>query len=193
MNYIFFDLETTGLARTSDILEFGAIKCNAEALPVQFHHEYFTIDHPVPQSAVNIHGLTQQKLEFLAERDFLSAAKDIYEIITSSNTFICGHNIINYDLQVLKSNLSRAGITLDINKLKCIDTLQLARDKVAGSHKLDVVVTNLIRQKGMTLKELNKTFDSLVNASEIDVNSEMRYHSALYDSFLSWCVFLQLQ
>lgn len=192
MKYIFFDLETTGLARTSDILEFGAIVCNQDIIPVSFHHEYFLTDKPVPQSAVNVHGLTQQKLEFLANRDFMAAAPDIANLITAKDTYVCGHNIVNYDLPVLKSNLSRAGISLDTAKLSCMDTLLISKEKVPGPHKLDILTSNLLRKRGMSMKEINAAFDSLVESSGLDIDTEMRYHSALYDSFLSWCTFLQL-
>lgn len=191
MNYCFFDLETTGLARTSDILEFGAVFCDENMNVTDTYNEYFLYYDEVPSGASKVHGLTREKLEFLAERDFLAAASDVFKKVTCKDTMLCGHNILRYDIPVLQTNLSRAGITLNVPSSKCIDTLLLARSNLPGSHKLADAVATAASQTGVTVKALTEKFDAIFPSNAL--NTELRYHSAMYDAFMSRCLYSLIQ
>lgn len=187
MNYLFFDLETTGLSRSSDILEFGGLLCDENLKILEVYNEYFLHDEPVPTSAVNIHGLNSQKLEFLAHRDFISAAPDIFNIVTQQNIYYCGHNIIKYDLPVLVSNFTRLGYSFSFKEDVCRDTLTLARQYFDGSHKLETMLSQVLYKSNLTITDFNRIYSDSCHNYILDVNAH--YHSALYDAFASWCIF----
>lgn len=189
MDYLFFDIETTGLSRNSDILEFAAILCDSNLDIKRVYNEYFLYDGEIPSSAIAIHGLTTQKLEFLATRDFMSAARDIYNLVSSENAYLCGHNVVNYDLPVLKSNLNRCGYYFDAEKDRCKDTLCLAKHKLSGSHKLEEALKTALRTTTATMDDILNTFDSeIFRKHSPDVDA--RYHCALFDSFVSYCLYM---
>lgn len=189
MNYLFFDLETTGLSRNSDILEFAAILCDSNLDIVKVYNEYFLYDDEIPSSAIAVHGLTTQKLEFLAHRDFMCAADEIYSIVSAKNTYLCGHNVANYDLPVLRSNLNRCGYSLAANKEQCVDTLSLAKQKLTGSHKLEEALKTALKSTPVSMQDILNTFDSDIFRKH-SPDTDARYHCALFDSFASYCLYL---
>lgn len=189
MNYLFFDVETTGLSRSADILEFAAVLCDHHLDIKKVYNEYFLYDGEIPSSAIAIHGLTTQKLEFLAHRDFMSAASDIYDLVSAEDTYLCGHNVINYDLPVTKSSLNRCGYSLAADKEQCIDTLKLAKQKLPGSHKLEEALKTALKSTSVTMQEILDTFDSEIFRKH-SPDADMRYHCALFDSFASYCLYM---
>ena len=194
MKYLYFDVETTGLSRTSDILEFGGILCDSNFNIVKPINEYFLYDGIVPYSAVNVHGLSSQKLEFLGTRDFISAAPDIAKLLTDPDICLCGHNIVSYDLPVLASNLKNAGIQLNTDKLRTIDTLTIAKQKFSGSHKLEDTLTVCWHRSGCTRADVDAGFAKLIQTNPtLVVDEDKTFHSALYDSYVCWCAHLVLQ
>lgn len=187
MNYLFFDLETTGLARTSDILEFGGLLCDENLKIIRVYNEYFLHDEPVPASAINVHGLTSQKLEFLASRDFISAAPDIFNIVSQKDIYYCGHNVIRYDLPVLVSNLTKLGYSFSFSESNCRDTLQYSKKYFDGSHNLESTLSSILRKANLTVSDINSLYDRTCSDHIIDRSAH--YHCALYDAFASWCAF----
>lgn len=194
MNYLYFDVETTGLQRSSDILEFGGVLCDENFEVIKLINEYFYYSDPIPYSAVSVHGLTNQKLEFLAQRDFLTAAPEIYDLVSNKNICLCGHNIVSYDIPVLKSNLNRSGISWDTDSIKTIDTLQLSKSLYSGSHKLEQVLQYCLHRSGCTQGDIDTAFKAeLKKFPDLIVDNDATYHSALYDAFICWCIHMGIR
>ena len=194
LNYLYFDLETTGFQHSSDILEFGGLLCNEDFEVIRLINEYFYYSDPIPYGAVSVHGLTNQKLEFLAQRDFLTAAPEIFELVSDENVCLCGHNIIKYDIPVLKNNLNRSGISWNTDNLKVIDTLLLSRQMYSGSHKLEQVLQYCLHKSGCTQEAIDATFkNELAKFPDVVVDEDKKYHSALYDSFICWCIHMGMK
>ena len=186
MEYIFFDVETTGLSKQSDILSLAAIICEDNFDIKDVYNEYFLYGGEVPSGAVAVHGLTSQKLEFLATRDFMTAAPDVYNLFNRKDIKICGHNVDGYDSNVLKYNLEINGYTLP--KLETIDTLKMARKHLPGSHKLEACVETIAGILGCPKTFTEKLFrNSEVLMSHV-VDDDTKFHSALYDAFCSYCI-----
>lgn len=188
MSYIFYDVETTGLNRNSDILSLAAIKCNDQFEIQSVYNEYFLYGAEVPSGAVAVHGLTAQKLEFLADRDFMQAAPDVYKFFSEQGATLGGHNIEQYDNKVLIYNLEICGFKLPVTHT--VDTLVMARQHLTGSHKLE----NCVRTLAATLSKPSNFLETLFSETKIltdnIVDNDMRYHSALYDAFCSYCIYI---
>lgn len=124
-SFIVFDTETTGLEETAEIIEFAACKlqytggrfCIYESL-----HLFIKPKQPVPESAIAVHGITNEFLEdkmtveqafpyiyeFLGEKPVLGAYNSGFDVGKLTNLYrICGK-----ELQV--------GLEIDL--------LQIARD-----------------------------------------------------------------
>lgn len=185
MSYIFFDVETTGLSKHSDILALAALETNDDFRITNIYNEYYLYYEEVPSGAAAVHGLTAQKLAFLADRDFATAAKDVHALF-SGNKILSGHNVNNFDIPVLKNNLQVNGYDLQVGKT--CDTLEMARTCLSGSHKLENCVRTLAAITGASDDYLEKLFQQTPELTEKVINKDMQYHSALYDAYCSYCI-----
>lgn len=187
MSYIFFDVETTGLSKQSDILALAALITNDDLQIEEIYNEYFLYGAEVPSGAAAVHGLTAQKLAFLADRDFTTAAKDVFELF-SGNKVLAGHNVVNFDIPVLKNNLQVNGY--DLKVMQTCDTLTLARAHLAGSHKLGDCVQTLAEITKNPDDYLEQLFKKTPQLVEKVIDKDMQYHSALYDAYCSYCIYV---
>ena len=189
MNYLFFDIETTGLARSSAILQFSGILCDENLDIIKVINTYYYAPFPVPSSAAAIHGLTMQKLEFLAECDFEEGADEIYDLLTQPNLTLVGHNIKSYDLQVLKYNLEAVGYDINPDDLIVYDTLIEARQRYSGKHNLESALNKFLAENGNTLEDIKALFLNVPELIEKCPQTETKLHSALFDSFCVYCLY----
>lgn len=189
MKNLFYDVETTGLSRSSDILSIAIITCDENLNLVDVYNEYFLYGDEVPSSAAAVHGLTRQKLEFLATREFIDAAPEIYDIITEPGVQLVGHNITKYDNSVLQHNLAASGFSVDVGAIPAIDTLALAKAKFNGSHKLSDCVSTLTAEAGLPEDFVYELFDCSKCLQEHVIDKSKKYHSALFDTFCSHYIY----
>lgn len=187
--YIFFDVETTGIAKTSDILEFAAIECGEDLHITRVVNNYYYYDDEVPAGASKVNGLTRQKLEFLAESDFISDAKNIYAFLSRPDVKLVGHNIISYDLPVVKSNLRRAGLDLNVDNKQCLDTLLMARERYSGKHDLQSTLVKVLSESGLTLADIQEMYQASEAIKPFIKDKKMTFHSGLFDAFVTFIIY----
>lgn len=186
MSYLFYDVETTGLSKQSSILSLAAVQCNDEFEIQNVYNEYYLYGGEVPSGAVAVHGLTSQKLEFLAERDFMEASADVYDLFAQPDITVCGHNIEAYDNNVLSYNLEICGYTLP--SFKTYDTLKMARAHLPGRHRLEDCVVTLAGMLGCSNNFTEQLFKDCKLVTDAVIDKDMQFHSALYDTFCSYCI-----
>lgn len=123
MNFIVFDLETTGLnPLTNEIIEIGAIKFEVNE-PVEIFHTFIKPKNKIPSKITSINGITNEKVE---------NSPSIEEIIPKFLDFI-GEDVLiahnsDFDMKFILNQLYKLGYKKTKNKV--IDTLKLARQKV---------------------------------------------------------------
>ena len=166
MKEIVLDTETTGLSVKDGhrIVEIGCIEIEDLIPTNNVFHCYLNPDRKVSESALKVHGYTDQ---FLAnKKKFIDIADDFLKFIKGKKIII--HNAefdishLNNELSLIKKNT--------ISKENIIDTLEIARNKYPGS--------------GISLDALCKRF-------RID-NSRRKKHSALIDCELLSKVYINL-
>ena len=121
-NIVVFDVESTGLVTTNDeIIQIAAIRLNADGSIKAKFMRYLKPAKSVGRS-VNVHGLTD---EFLASngQEPSQALSEFVEFARDS--VLVGHNI-NYDLNILTSQMSRLSMTPLIYQ-NYYDTLDIFR------------------------------------------------------------------
>lgn len=129
MREIVLDTETTGLEveRGHRLVEICCLELDRRLPTGKFFHTLINPERDVPPEAVNIHGLTEEKLKTAPV--FALIADPLLEFIGDSRLVI--HNA-EFDLKFLNSELAR----LDRPRLlpeRSTDTLALARRRFPGS------------------------------------------------------------
>lgn len=191
INYVFFDLETTGLNRDCDILEFGALIFDSKLKLQQAINRYYLCD-TIPARATEVNGLTPTKLKLYNAIDWDANAGEIYDLVSRNDIILCGHNIEFYDVEVLKYNLEKAGFNWKPNTIKMLDTYKLYRAKYSGSAKLSAVTTRALAEMNSDMKTLEEMFrDSSIISDQI-VDKQTLFHNSLFDSYCSFVSYYAL-
>lgn len=166
MREIVLDTETTGFdPETGDrLVEIGAVELMGHVPTGNQYHQYINPERDVPESAVEVHGLT---LDFLQDKPkFASVAQDFLDFIGDANLVI--HNAA-FDMKFLNAELRWLDMP-QIDYARAIDTLEIARKKFPGSPA---------------------SLDALCRRYGID-NSARTLHGALLDSEILAEVYLEL-
>ncbi len=168
MREIALDTETTGFKPQEGdrVIEIGAVELRNHLPTGEVFHVYINPERDVPQSAVKVHGLTE---EFLRDKPvFAQVAEEFLGFIGDAPLVI--HNA-EFDRGFLNWELKLLGMEAhQIPKERCIDTLQIARRK----HPM-----------------ASNTLDALCKRYGVD-NSGRELHGALLDAQLLAGVYLEL-
>jgi DNA polymerase-3 subunit epsilon len=166
MREIVLDTETTGFdALNGDrVVEIGCIELVNHIPTARHFHRYLNPERPMPQAALQIHGLSDQ---FLADKPkFAEVADAFLEFIGDAPLII--HNA-EFDIKFLNAELDRLKKpTLSLQR--ATDTVQVARRKFPGAPA---------------------SLDALCKRFAID-NSNRALHGALLDAQLLAEVYLEL-
>ncbi len=113
----FFDLETTGLSRTSDrIIEIAVIRVSPQG-DVLERVRRFNPGMPIPPEVTAIHGITDE--DVAEEPPFSARAKSLWELLEPCD--LAGFNLRRFDLPLLLAEFTRAGITFDPRSRRLLD------------------------------------------------------------------------
>ena len=186
MREIVLDTETTGLKFSDNhrVIEVAAIEI-VDYLPTgNVFHKYVNPQRDVPESSVDIHGITEKFLE--NKPLFKEIADEFLEFISVDN--IVAHNA-PFDIGFLNFELQRCGKNTLSNK--AIDTVVLAREKFPGqSVSLDALckrlsIDNTLREKHSATLDaelLARVYIELNNAREPSLNLAIDVEDHLIDT-----------
>ena len=166
MREIVLDTETTGFDPEAGdrLVEIGAVELMGHMPTGNQYHQYINPERDVPESAVQVHGLT---LDFLRDKPkFKEVAQDFLDYIGDAKLVI--HNAA-FDMKFLNAELRWLDMP-QIDYARAIDTLDIARKKFPGSPA---------------------SLDALCRRYSID-NSARTLHGALLDSEILAEVYLEL-
>jgi DNA polymerase-3 subunit epsilon len=165
MREIVLDTETTGLKFSENhrIIEIAALEI-IDFLPTgKKFHKYVNPQRDVPESSVNIHGITEK---FLEDKPlFKEIADEFLEFVGLDN--IIAHNA-PFDIGFLNFELEKCSRDILLNA--SIDTVILAREKFPGQ---------------------SVSLDALCKRLSID-NTQREKHSATIDAELLARVYIEL-
>lgn len=115
---IFFDLETTGVRANNDrIVEFSAVKIYP-AGKEEFKTLRLNPEMPIPQEAINIHGITDEDVKDAPI--FKKVAASLFEFF--SDCHLGGFGIRDFDIYILEYEFKQAGFDFKIDGRAVIDT-----------------------------------------------------------------------
>ena len=186
MREIVLDTETTGLKFSDNhrVIEIAAIEI-VDYLPTgKVFHKYVNPQRDVPESSVDIHGITEKFLE--NKPLFKEIADEFLKFISLDN--IVAHNA-PFDIGFLNFELQRCGKNTLSNK--AIDTVVLAREKFPGqSVSLDALckrlsIDNTLREKHSATLDaelLARVYIELNDAWEPSLNLAIDVEDHLIDT-----------
>lgn len=156
--YVVFDIETTGLDVTTDeITEIGAVKIVDGKIKEKFN-SFTKTTKPIPKEVMQLTGITNEMIDCAPSAELV--LHDFYEF--SRGAILCGHNIIGFDLKIVKRMGNEFGIDFDNEVL---DTLNLARQShlLVSNFKLGTIVKYL----GLTLEGAHRAWNDAYATAEV--------------------------
>ncbi len=123
---VFIDLETTGVNPMTDrIVELSMINVwpggRSETLTLRINPEM-----PIPPESTHFHGITDA--DVLGAPTFAQAAPEILAFIGEAD--LAGFNIQRFDLPLLRRELARAGLAIDLTGRAVVDAQVIYHRKV---------------------------------------------------------------
>jgi DNA helicase-2/ATP-dependent DNA helicase PcrA len=188
-NIIVFDVESTGVDVTEDeIIQIAAVKVNRSG-QVTEKFERFLRNNKSVKNSEHVHGFSDEFLKKNGE-DRNIVLKEFVKF--SENAVVVGHNV-QYDINILTSELQRAG--LDKPKFKAFyDTLDIYRMFYPNlpNHKLETlsrIFETENKPSHDAMDDIQATKDILVRAIKNDIMptslQRIAYMSKHLKSFMS--------
>ncbi len=125
MEYVVFDIETTGLDTENDrIVELGAIRIKDDEVVGEFN-ELINPGIEIPQIVTNINGITN---EMVANEDYPGVVLIQFAKFIDGVDYLLGHNAIRFDYPFLMNEFRRNYVKSEEYNVK--DTVRIARLKL---------------------------------------------------------------
>ena len=130
MREIILDTETTGLDpdKGDRIVEIACLELVNRLPSANDFHCYINPECAMSQEAENVHGLSTA---FLADKPLFADIADEFSRFIAGAVLVI-HNAA-FDIKFINAELARAGRPILGDKVKMIDTLELARKKFPGA------------------------------------------------------------
>jgi DNA polymerase III epsilon subunit family exonuclease len=169
INYVVFDLETTGLNPLIDdeIIEIGAIKIskNFRILRKEKFQKLVKPEKEITDSSKKIHGITNENLD--KSKNICEVLYDFIEY--SSDCVLVAHDAPK-DMLFIKSALRQYGM----------------------SNPFELVIDSLKISKTLNVFDKAHSLDKLIEKYNVRVNSGYKRHRALYDAEATAVVFVNM-
>ncbi len=166
---VVLDTETTGLdvENGHKIIEIGCVEIINRNITSNIFHEYINPMREIDEGAIEIHGITNDKLK--DKPIFADVSIKFIEYLSNSPLII--HNAL-FDLGFLKLEFESSNNDSNIleQDREILDTLKIAREKFPGKRN---------------------SLDALCSRYEVD-NTDRNYHGALLDAKLLANVYLRM-
>lgn len=128
-----FDIETTGLARTSEIIEIGAVKVKDGKICDSFC-ELIKPDAPIPYNITLITGITNDMVKNAdSARNVISRFVEF-----TGDDILLGHNAVNFDCKIMGFWAEKYSIHIDCDVFDTLRYIKYRCEPMPGlaNHKL---------------------------------------------------------
>jgi DNA polymerase-3 subunit epsilon len=169
MRQVVLDTETTGLEVELEhrVIEIGCVEIFNRRVTGRHFHRYLNPERDIDEGAIEVHGLTREKLQ--KEATFAEIRAEFLEFVRGAELII--HNAA-FDVAFLNAELARGAESIErvADLCRVLDTLALARQMHPGQRN---------------------SLDALCKRYSVD-NSRRDYHGALLDARLLAEVYLTM-
>lgn len=161
MEYVVFDIETTGLDTLNDrIIEIGALRIKDNKVVGEFD-KLINPGIVIPFEVTNINGITN---EMVANEDYPGVVLSQFNKFIEGVDFLIGHNAIRFDYPFLKSEFQRNFVKSADYLVK--DTVRIARIKLRRELR-SYTLKNLTAYYGIINKEAHRALSDVYATYEL--------------------------
>ena len=161
MEYVVFDIETTGLDTYNDrIIELGAVRVKDDVVVGEFNR-LINPGITIPFVVTNINGITN---EMVADEDYPGVVLSHFNKFIEGSDFLIGHNSIRFDYPFLQSEFKRNFVKSKDYLVK--DTLRIARLKL-GRRLRSFTLQNLAQFYGIENREAHRALSDVYATYEL--------------------------
>lgn len=161
MEYVVFDIETTGLDTLNDrIIELGAIRVKENEVVGEFN-KLINPGILIPFEVTNINGITNEMVE---NKDYPGVVLSQFNKFIEGADFLVGHNAIRFDYPFLKSEFKRNFVKSSDYDIK--DTVRIARIKLRRQLR-SYTLKNLSEYYGIVNKEAHRALSDVYATYEL--------------------------
>lgn len=194
MKYLIYDLETTGLMRSDEAIQFGGILTDENLQIERGYNFYGYTQVPISQKAQDTHGISKAMLRRLSngktfEDCFYEASfqneKDLTWVSFSTNGF---------DERMINQTLEHNGLP----KYDFGSKANFFGAETSGIHRLDAYaclrgrvfhgrnqrLSQIVSTLPYTDEKVQRAFDAYFS----DISYNTAFHDALFDAFCLWLV-----
>ncbi|MCK5762257.1 MAG: 3'-5' exonuclease [Candidatus Izimaplasma sp.] len=161
MEYVVFDIETTGLDTLNDqIIEIGALRIKDNEVVGEFD-ELINPGITIPFEITNINGISN---EMVADKDYPGVVLRRFHKFIEGVDFLIGHNAIRFDYPFLKEEFRRNSIRSNDYMVK--DTVRIARVKLRRELR-SFTLKNLTHHYGIINREAHRALSDVYATYEL--------------------------
>lgn len=193
MKYLFYDLETTGLTKQDEVIQFGGILTDAKLQPQKAFSFYCYTQVPIAKKAAAVHGITAGKLMKLS--DGLTFEDQFYDasFMKEKDLTWISYSTSGFDERVIEQTLKNNGLP----EYDFGSALPYFKD-ATGIHHLDAYSVlrnrcycgrnNKLSQLPKSIPDGEQRIDEMYARLFNGKVSGNQYHDALYDAFVLWWI-----
>lgn len=205
LKIVVFDTETTGLKDKDQVIQFSCVCLDSKFKVIGMDSFYCNVGIPIPQDAIEVHGISNKRLEELSKGKFIEDyIPHIPYLANATNTLFVGYNVA-FDIK--KTNYS-----LEVEGYKPVDfgtRVTTFPTRLNGrNYYMDLMgtlCTNLGYRRNQKLIELFKEhgpckesdieilLGKLAKQFNIERNKEQTYHDALFDTMITTSLLIRYQ
>ncbi len=161
MEYVVFDIETTGLDTLEDrIIELGAIRVKDDKVVSEFNR-LINPGITIPFEVTNINGISN---EMVVDEDYPGVVLSEFSKFIFGVDFLIGHNAIRFDYPFLKSEFQRNFVKSPDYLVK--DTVRIARVKLRRELR-SFTLKNLTQYYGIINREAHRALSDVYATYEL--------------------------
>lgn len=201
MQYIIFDVETTGLYKNDEVIQFSAMVLDEHMRLTRVVNFYSETQVPISPQAYNTHRLTKAKLHDLSEQVvFEDNWLTFVESLRGQQVVWIDWSVGGFDERLVNQTLTNNGLEDYFHFPRYKNIEQCSRDMLSTFDLMGFISQKYGRTK-MRLSEAAKAlpyskmqleyaYDKIVSKFP-NIDIETKYHNSLYDTFITWLLFKQ--
>lgn len=193
MKYVFYDVETTGLCKRDEVIEFAGVVTDEKLRILKVARFYCYTQVPIHKDAFKVHGLSASALMKLSDGKTFEDRFYELDFVRSGDVVWVAYSSNGFDKRLINQTLTHNGLPpfdfgTEINylgearegihewdafkhlSLRCFNggkrkLSQIAAELPFGQEKLDLMFKQLVGEEWLC-----------------------DYHDAIYDSFILWVI-----
>lgn len=198
MKYIVFDVETTGLSRKDEVIQFSCIITDQNLIAKKFCNFYCYTQQPIAPNAFNVHKISKEDLyRKSGGRSFEDSWLELEHLFGGDDVTWVDWSTSGFDQRMIDQTLVNNGLEPYFTFSRVSDFAKCA----SGRHSFNLMepVAKKFGKRSMKLEEaerrlgygkeqLDRLYQQMVGGLSPVLQQSSGYHHADYDAFITYVV-----